>query len=251
MSLRSNHRPTRGNSRPGRLSRLDALLPRLLPELTTGSGTVVDLGLGALPWTTLELRARLAEINPELVLVGVDLDPKRVAAAAATAPEVHWVCGGFDLPVQARLIRAINLLRQYPMAEVTDAHARLGRGLIQGGVLLEGTTDKTGARAGLLQLRRTRTGLIREALLLSTDFSTGFAPLALRDHLPRDLRHRVRPGEPIEAFFKAWTEAWKAVRSDDPRFSFTASLPGLRRTYPSVRELGAGTLIWRPLGGIP
>jgi hypothetical protein len=247
----SSHRRTRGKSRPGRLTWLDDLLPLLVPELATGPGAVVDLGLGAQAWTTIELGDSLAALNPALTLIGADLDPERVATAAAAAPDRRWLCCGFDLPIQARLIRAVNLLRQYPVEQVTDAHLRLSRGLVAGGVALVGTTDKTGSRAGLHLLRQTPTGLAREALVLMRDCSQGFAPLALRDHLPRDLRRRVRPGEPIYAFFQDWTRAWEAVRTPDPRVSFASSVVALQDVRPGVRLLAPGALIWQPTGGIP
>jgi hypothetical protein len=234
------------------LARIDRLLPLVLPELSRGPGTVLDLGLGALPWTTLEFQAYLADWNPLLALIAADLDDHRLASAAhAPGPPLKLLRCGFDIPVNARLIRAVNLLRQYPMAQVKDAHARMGRALVLGGVLLEGTTDKSGGRFGFHLLRRTPPGLIREALVLGTDFSRGFAPLAMRDYLPRDLRHRVVPKEPLYGFFQDWTVHWGKTRTRDPSESFDRSLEALVQCHPGVCRLAPGVLLWRPKGGIP
>lgn len=244
-------RSTRGKTRPGRLSRLDALLPQLVPELATGDGAVVDLGLGAVPWTTQELRSALAAWNPDLLLVGAEVDTDRLAAAARADPSLLLVGAGFDLPLRPRLIRAVNLLRQYPLDQVADAHARLGRALAPGGAALVGATDRTGDRFGVHVLRRRATGLVREALVLGTTWDRGFAPLALRDHLPRDLRHRVRPGEAIYAFFCDWTAAWHDTRTAWPQESFSRSVAALARARPGVRLAAPGVLIWQPAAGIP
>ena len=100
----------------------------------------------------------------------------------------------------------MNILRQYRPEDVETAHAELGRALLPGGLVVEGSTDTRGGITVAYLLRRTPEGLAREALLFHTDFHQGFAPLLFRDWLPRDLRRRVQPEEPIHDFFAAWTE---------------------------------------------
>ncbi len=99
---------------------------------------------------------------------------------------------------------------------------------------MEGSTDVQGGITVVHLLRRTSEGLSREALLFHTDFHQGFAPLLFRDWLPRDLRRRVQPDEPIHDFFAAWTrgleEGARARRVGAPE-----RLPGERT--PAVRGL--------------
>jgi hypothetical protein len=130
----------------------------------------------------------------------------------------------------------MNVLRTYREEEVAPAHALLGATLIEGGLLLEGSADPTGAILTAHLLRRRQGALHKEALLLFTDFSKGFAPLLFRDWLPRDLRRRVRPGEPIHALLQTWTDAWSPLRTahPDPRAAFSASVQALARVLPEV-----------------
>ena len=96
---------------------------------------VVDLGYGASPVTTVELAARLADVRQDVRVLGLEIDPDRVAAAAASAdpPRLEFARGGFELagrrPV---LVRALNVLRQYDEAAAADAWTemcgRLGPG---------------------------------------------------------------------------------------------------------------------------
>ena len=61
---------------------------------------VVDLGYGATPVTAVELRARLAPRSaPDVRVVGLEIDPVRVAAAgrAADPPGLTFRRGGFEL----------------------------------------------------------------------------------------------------------------------------------------------------------
>ncbi|HET6351304.1 MAG TPA: hypothetical protein VFG89_04125, partial [Coriobacteriia bacterium] len=68
-------------------------------SLRGGSPLVVDLGFGAKPWTTLELAQRWRRVNPQLRVLGLEIDPERVAEARASAdpPAVDFALGGFDL----------------------------------------------------------------------------------------------------------------------------------------------------------
>ncbi|MDP2306040.1 MAG: methylase [Pseudomonadota bacterium] len=255
--------PTRGRTAPGRLTALDAWVchaERALLLRSDGpwlSAPFVDVGLGDLPWTTLESAAALRMVRADLEVLGIDLDAARVAAAARYADaRTHFCQGGFDLPSPVRLARVLNVLRQYPPAELPEIHRRLGVAILPGGLVLEGTSD---ARGGVLVahlLRRGPEGLAREGLLFHTDFSSGFAPLLFRDRLPRDLR-RVAPGTPLHTFFAAWTAAWSEARvtHDTPHALFTASIAGLAARVegldPDPWLTRGGYLVWRPPGGVP
>ena len=69
--------------------------------------------------TTVELADRLADVRKDVRVLGLEIDPDRVAAAAASAdpPRLEFARGGFELagrrPV---LVRALNVLRQYDEA---------------------------------------------------------------------------------------------------------------------------------------
>ena len=73
-------------------------------------------GYGRLPVTTLELSTRLRTVRPDLRVVGLEIDPERVSAALESAPAgVEFALGGFELAgLRPVLVRAFNVLRQYP-----------------------------------------------------------------------------------------------------------------------------------------
>jgi hypothetical protein len=236
-------RKTRGRTAPGRLRALDDYLllaeaPLLLAP--PPDAAFVDVGFGEHPATLVESAAALRAVAPGLPFVGLERDPARAAAALPLQdPRTRFLEGGFDaLPSlgPARIVRAMNVLRTYREEEVPQAHALLGATLIEGGLLLEGSADPKGAILTAHLFRRRQGALHREALLFFTDFSHGFAPLLFRDWLPRDLRRRVRPGEPIHALFQAWTDAWSQIRAahPDPRDAFSASVQALARVLPEV-----------------
>jgi hypothetical protein len=262
-------RRTRGRTSRSRLRALDAYLShceRPLLERQDGAwreAAFLDVGFGEHPWTTLESAALLRELNPALPVIGVEADAGRASAAARhEEPLTRFVHGGFDWACAAgqpaRLVRAMNLLRQYRAEDVEPAHAELGRALLPGGLVVEGSTDVQGGITVAHLLRRTPEGLSREALLFHTDFHHGFAPLLFRDWLPRDLRRRVQPEEPIHAFFAAWTEAWRKARelgAWEPRSAFEQSALRLAASSVSVSTdpwlLERGFLRWQPPGGVP
>jgi hypothetical protein len=107
-------------------------------------------------------------------------------------------------------------------------------------------------------LRRRGGQVVREGLLFHTDFSHGFAPVLFRDWLPRDLRRRVRPGEPIHAFLADWTVAWEEARAGrplPPPAAFCESIPRLAARREGICADGwlaeHGYLLWRPASGVP
>ena len=95
---------TRGKTAPNRLRGVDRFLAAYDPELLTRTSGVfedapyVDLGYGAEPTTTLESAARLRRVNPELRVLGVEIDPERVARGLPHVDDLtDFRLGGFNL----------------------------------------------------------------------------------------------------------------------------------------------------------
>lgn len=178
---------------------------------------MVDLGYGAEPLTTLEMASRLRRLNPALPVLGVEIDPERVAAARPFAGErTDFRLGGFNLPLvrtgsglpeSVRMIRAFNVLRQYEESAVAAAWQRMGESLLDGGVLMEGTSDPFGRLWVANLLRKCGDNLKPEALVFSVRLHQGLAPEDFQAVLPKNLIHRVTPGEPIHDFFADWSHA--------------------------------------------
>src|SRR3546814_19346421 len=70
----------------------------------------------------------------------------RVRTAAPSATDgVEFALGGFELAgLRPVLVRAFNVLRQYPVTEVDAAWAQLRAGLAPGGLVVDGTCDELG-----------------------------------------------------------------------------------------------------------
>ena len=124
----------------------------------------------------------------------------------------------------------MNVFRSgYTPVEAARGINELAEQLQPGAPLIEGSCSRNGDCGVAHVLRRTEDGLAREALLFTADIKRrrGFAPLALRPYLPRDLRWSFREGAPVYDFWLRWTEAWKAVRRADGdvfRAAFQASV---------------------------
>ena len=262
-------RRTRGKSCPGRLSRLDswtchhaeALLRR--SDGRWAKAVVVDLGIGARPWTTIETARAYRQLKPDLELIGVDNDPLRVTNAQAHAiPGVSFREGGFALPLAptepARLIRAMNVLRQYRRDDVAAAHHAMSRHLLEGGLLIAGSSNRQGETLVALLLRGVPGGLQREGLLFATDFSKGFAPRMFRRTLPRDLRAGAHPIGPIQDFLSLWHAAWRSARTSRNTGQTEVFIESAQRLAERVSgvdtdpwSLSNGILVWRTPGGVP
>ena len=261
---------TRGKTAPNRLRRVDNFLLNYAPALlrrTDGpyaNALFVDVGYGAEPVTTLESAHRFRQLNPDLPVLGVEIDADRVAAAQPYADgHTSFRRGGFNLPLKTRpdgspetvrLIRAFNVLRQYDEADVVDAYARLARYVLPGGLMIEGTSDPFGRiwAANVLRKPENSEGWHNEALVFSTNFRTGFDPTEFQTRLPKNLIHRVVPGEPIYEFFQAWKQAaleTQATKVWGLRQWFMAAADNLAaRGYPiNLRRkwLSKGWLIWK------
>ena len=205
-------RITRGTTNPNRLRRFDTwYLHRHGGALRTAPDPlVVDRGYGRAAVTVVELAARLRAVRPDVEVVGVEIDPERVAAARAhEAPGLHFAHGGFELgPLAGRgvfLLRAFNVLRQYDEAEVTDVWARLTGALAPGGTAVDGTCDELGRLASWVVL-----GPDGPASLVLGWRLAGLArPGLVATRLPKALIHHNVPGEPVHGFLTALDEAWE------------------------------------------
>ena len=270
--------PTRGKTACNRLRRVDVFL------LAYDSGLLrrkrglferacfVDLGYGATPITTLESAERFRRVNPTLPVLGVEIEPERVAAALAHEDELtHFRLGGFNLPLRAwpdgepetvRLIRAFNVLRQYKESAVSDAYATLARHVLPGGALIEGTSDPFGRIWVANLLRKPESpkhaaDWRHDALVFSTNFRLGFDPSEFQAVLPKNYIHRVIPGERIHQFFQEWKRAaveTSAMRVWGLRQWFIAAALRLAgfgyRLNTQRRWLSRGWLIWNDPAGI-
>ncbi|MBF6333792.1 class I SAM-dependent methyltransferase [Nocardia transvalensis] len=163
---------------------------------------VVDLGYGARPVTTLELAARLRRVRADVRVVGLEIDPDRVV------PErdgVMFARGGFELAgLRPVLVRAFNVLRQYPEEAVPGAWATVLAGLAPDGLLVDGTCDEMGRRCAWVLLDRSGP----RSLTLAWDPFTVDRPSDIAERLPKILIHRNTPGERIHTLLTAADRAW-------------------------------------------
>jgi hypothetical protein len=219
---RSAGQPTRGKTALNRLRQIDAYVALALPGiLAGGSPLVIDLGFGAQPWTTLEMRERWLRFNPRLRVLGVEIDPARVAAAGpyADPPAVDFRLGGFnlsdilDMPggKRARLIRCYNVLRQYDETAVRPALDMMAAALEPGGILIEGTSNPTGRIVAFDVYRQSGKALEHQALVFGTNFRGSVEPVDFQTILPMRLIHRMLDPE-LSAFFQAWRRAYTLSR---------------------------------------
>ncbi|MEV6100571.1 class I SAM-dependent methyltransferase [Nocardia sp. NPDC051981] len=163
---------------------------------------VVDLGYGASPVTTLEMAARLRTVRSDLRVVGLEIDPERVVPGR---DGVVFARGGFELAgLRPSLVRAFNVLRQYPESAVPEAWSTIQSGLAPDGLLLDGTCDELGRRCAWILLDRTAP----LSLTLAWDPFTVGTPSDIAERLPKALIHRNVPGEPIHTLLTAADRAW-------------------------------------------
>ncbi|MFI0241953.1 class I SAM-dependent methyltransferase [Streptomyces sp. NPDC016845] len=216
MNPRTPSRPvgtvTRGTTNPNRLRRMDRWIAATHGAALRRAAdpVAVDLGYGAAPWTAVELLARLRETAPHARVVGIEIEPARVAAARPYEREgLTFRHGGFELPLAAPpvLIRAANVLRQYDEEQVAGVWERLCGRLAPGGLLVEGTCDEIGRRHVWVALgpEGPRT------VTFATRLGSLHTPSDLAERLPKALIHRNVPGEPVHAFLRDFDRAWAAA----------------------------------------
>jgi hypothetical protein len=240
LSKKPEGQLTRGKTASNRLRRVDNFILFYEPSLLTrtdglfADSLFVDLGYGFDARTTLESAARFRRINPDLKILGVEIDKERVDAALPFADEkTFFRLGGFNLPLMAgervRLIRAFNVLRQYEEKDFIPAYERLGEYVLPGGLMVEGTSNPYGSiwcanvvRKTMESRRSSHTQVVLqdnrkqaagphnwhfETIVFSTNFRLGFDVEEFQTILPKNLIHRVVKGERIFDFFEAWKAA--------------------------------------------
>ncbi|MEO3928289.1 class I SAM-dependent methyltransferase [Micromonosporaceae bacterium B7E4] len=227
---------TRGTTNPNRLRRVDNWIAATCADLLRDARDplVVDLGYGASPVTVVELRARLAAaVRPDVRVVGLEIDPVRVAAAAPAAdpPWLAFGRGGFELAgLRPVLVRAFNVLRQYAEPEVAPAWRTTTGALQPGGVLVEGTCDELGRLACWLLVDATGP----RSLTLAARLSTLDSPATLAERLPKALIHHNVPGTGVHALIRALEEGWR----DAAPYATFGPRQRWRRTVEAVRAAG-------------
>jgi hypothetical protein len=264
--------PTRGKTASNRLRRVDNFILLYEPLLLTrtdglfADSMFVDLGYGFDARTTLESAARFRRVNPDLKILGVEIEKERVEAARPYADEkTFFRLGGFNLPVKegehVRLIRAFNVLRQYEEKDFAPAYERLAQYVLTDGLMIEGTSNPFGSiwcanvvrklDSGKPALSKVE-GWDMEALVFSTNFRMGFDIEEFQTILPKNLIHHVVPGEPIYDFFEAWKGSaaeTAAMKTYGPRQWFIAAGERLaERGYAIASQrkwLTKGFLIWK------
>ena len=203
---------TRGTTNPNRLRRVDRWLAgpqawRL--RRAEGMPVVVDLGYGASPVTAVELHDRLRRVRPDVQVVGIEIEPDRVALGKSLERDgLSFRLGGFEVPLdagrQATVVRAFNVLRQYDESEVVQAWAVVRERLTPDGLLVDGTCDELGRRSAWIAVEQA--GPV--SLTLSWRLRGLDRPSDIAERLPKSLIHRNVEGEPVHAWLQALDKAW-------------------------------------------
>src|SRR5262249_6322795 len=202
----------RGTTNPNRLRRVDRWIAGTQASRLRDATDplVVDLGYGASPVTTIELADRLRGVRPDVRVLGLEIDPDRVRAAApfADPPGLDFARGGFELarrrPV---LVRALDVLRPDEPAAAAQAWGTLPAPLAAGGLLVGGPGEGLGR--GACGVARDASGPL--PLTLSAHVASLDAPSELAERLPKALIHRNVPGEPVHDFLRAFDRAWASA----------------------------------------
>ncbi|MCX7523382.1 class I SAM-dependent methyltransferase [Microbacterium sp. STN6] len=213
---------TRGTTNTNRLRRVDRWLAAQPVLRRAADPLIVDLGYGASAVTTLELHRRLARVRPDVEIVGIEIEPSRVETARDQLEEVRaagtsfaadarirFAVGGFEVPLpggrRVAVIRALNVLRQYPEGEVAAAWQLLLSRLQPGGVLIDGTCNEIGRVASWIDV--TADG--PQHLTLSLRLADLERPSIVAERLPKALIHRNVEGERVHAFLAELDRQWQ------------------------------------------
>lgn len=217
--IKPQGQPTRGKTALNRLRQVDIYICLAWRHiLAHQSALVVDIGYGEYAWTALEMHSRLMTIHPNISLLGIEIDPQRVENALpyANPPMIDFRLGGFNvadnlLNTPATLIRAYNVLRQYDESAVKDALAHMADGLVEGGLLIEGTSTPTGRIVAFDVYQKQAGELVHRQLVFGTNFRHPDTPTEFQAILPKRLIHHAYE-EPVWSFFRMWERGLAMAR---------------------------------------
>jgi hypothetical protein len=205
---------TRGLTCENRLRQIDVFTCMNFEWLIRRKNAIfVDLGFGRYPTTTIETYRKLSAINPEIRVVGVEIDTERLLSAKQyEQTNVEFRLGGFNIPLikgeSATIIRCYNVLRQYPEEEFTEYIETMGNYLMEGGVIIEGTSDQFGRLVSFNLYNKSKGKLSKQGLVFGTNFNISFYPRDFQSVLPKNFLHHVVHGDWICQFFDDWTESF-------------------------------------------
>jgi hypothetical protein len=207
---------TRGTTAPNRLRRVDRWMLRTYGRwlASIDRPLIVDLGYGANPVTTVEMFTRVRAAGIDCNVLGLEIDPARVAAAKPLSQAgLEFSVGGFELPAPARpaAVRAFNVLRQYDESSVVPTWNLLARGVMPDGLIIEGTCNEVGRLATWVTLHAENGVAQPKTLTLAARLGSLDRPATLAERLPKALIHRNVPGERIHAFIGDLDKAWLAA----------------------------------------
>jgi hypothetical protein len=202
---------TRGTTNPNRLRRVDRFIANL-PQLKASNPIVVDLGFGATPTTSIEMLQRLAQTNPQVTVIGIEIDRERVERGIPfQTTNLLFGLGGFEIQLpkphsdkQVDVIRAMNVLRQYDESEVLSSWELMQSRLTEDGCIVEGTSDELGRIASWVTLSKTKVVSFTIALKLNEVER----PSKVAERLPKILIHKNVEGEAIHRLLKELDDAW-------------------------------------------
>lgn len=259
--------PTRGTTGTNRLRRNDRWIAASDAFRSAADPLVIDLGYGASGVTAFELSDRLRRTRPDAEVLGLELDPERVATAHRQLDEVRagrtpfppdlrvsFARGGFEVPLaggrRPAVIRAMNVLRQYDEVDVADAWKRMASRLAPGGMLFEGTCDEIGRICSWVDVAPDGAPV---RFTLSLRLAELERPGIVAERLPKALIHRNVPGERVHGLLSALDREWDraaALSTFGAGQRFIAAVSSLReRGVPVIGRaarwrLGELTVPW-------
>ncbi|MFM6968066.1 MAG: class I SAM-dependent methyltransferase [Microbacteriaceae bacterium] len=213
---------------------------------------VVDLGFGSAQHTTLELADRITAVKPTARVVGIEIDPARVAAAKPFETDVvSFRHGGFEIPTDRNpdIIRAFNVLRQYEEPEVAGIWETVCSHLAPGGIFIDGTCDEIGRVSTWVALSPTGP----ETFSVSLRLADLESPSIAAERLIKALIHRNVNGENIHRFFVELDRHWATnagIGALSPIQRWVATVRGMKAAgwpvhdNPSRWRLGEITVDW-------
>ena len=249
---------TRGTTNPNRLRRVDRYISAQPALRSTTDPIVVDLGFGSTPTTSIEMLERLSKVQPNVTVVGIEIDRERVNRALPfQRSNLLFGLGGFEVPLPQPLkadekvtaIRAMNVLRQYDESEVPAAWKLMQSKLSADGFAVEGTCDEIGRVASWVTLNQDGPA----SFTISLHLRGLVKPSKVAERLPKALIHHNVEGESIHRLLSDLDSAW-AMHAPlgifSPAQRFVASAQDLRSKgwqialEPKRWRMGELTLPW-------